>query len=100
MDSPGRPPRGSLRTRSPPASGHPVQLSGWRSLVDEHFHFFRTRDFLPLRTRVRFLAISAMAPGEFIAKWRVSELKESSAAQEHFIDLCHLLGEGRPVSRF
>ena len=32
-----------------------------------------------------------MTPGEFIAKWRAAELKESSAAQEHFIDLCHLL---------
>ena len=27
----------------------------------------------------------AMTPGEFIAKWRASELKERSAAQEHFI---------------
>ena len=26
-----------------------------------------------------------MSPGEFIAKWRASELKERSAAQEHFI---------------
>ena len=38
-----------------------------------------------------------MTPGEFIAKWRVSELKESSAAQEHFIDLCRLLGEQTPA---
>ena len=38
-----------------------------------------------------------MTPGEFIAKWRASELKESSAAQEHFIDLCRLLGEPTPV---
>ena len=38
-----------------------------------------------------------MTPGEFIAKWRVSELKESSAAQEHFIDLCRLLGEPTPA---
>ena len=35
-----------------------------------------------------------MTPGEFIAKWRASELKERSAAQEHFIDLCRLLGDG------
>ena len=34
-----------------------------------------------------------MTAGEFIAKWRSSELKERSAAQEHFIDLCRLLGE-------
>ena len=38
-----------------------------------------------------------MIPGEFIAKWRASELKESSAAQEHFIDLCRLLGEPTPA---
>ena len=38
-----------------------------------------------------------MRPGEFIAKWRASELKERSAAQEHFIDLCRLLGEPTPA---
>ena len=38
-----------------------------------------------------------MTPGEFIAKWRASTLKESSASQEHFIDLCHLLGEPTPT---
>ncbi len=34
-----------------------------------------------------------MTPGEFIAKWRVVELKERSASQSHFNDLCRLLGE-------
>ena len=34
-----------------------------------------------------------MTPGAFIAKWQASDLKESSASQEHFIDLCRLLGE-------
>ena len=38
-----------------------------------------------------------MTPGTFIAKWRASELKERSAAQEHFIDLCRLLGELTPA---
>ena len=38
-----------------------------------------------------------MTPSEFIAKWRASELKESSAAQSHFNDLCHLLGEPAPT---
>ena len=33
----------------------------------------------------------------FIAKWKASELKESSAAQEHFIDLCRLLDEPTPA---
>ena len=38
-----------------------------------------------------------MAPGDFIAKWRASEFKERSAAQEHFIDLCRLLDEPTPA---
>lgn len=33
----------------------------------------------------------------FIAKWRAAELKERSAAQEHFIDLCRLLDEPTPA---
>ena len=40
---------------------------------------------------------NVMTAGEFIAKWRSSELKERSAAQEHFIDLCRLLGEPTPA---
>ncbi len=38
-----------------------------------------------------------MTPHEFIAKWSASELKESSASQEHFIDLCRMLGEPTPA---
>ena len=38
-----------------------------------------------------------MTPGEFIAKWSASELKERSASQSHFIDLCRLLGEPTPT---
>ena len=38
-----------------------------------------------------------MTPSQFITKWRTSELKESSASQEHFIDLCRLLGEPTPA---
>ena len=38
-----------------------------------------------------------MTPGEFIAKWRASALKERSASQEHFIDLCRLLDEPTPA---
>ncbi len=33
----------------------------------------------------------------FIRKWQANELKERSAAQEHFIDLCHVLGEPTPA---
>ena len=45
----------------------------------------------PLDTR------RTVTPNEFIAKWHASELKERSAAQEHFIDLCRLLGEPTPA---
>ena len=41
--------------------------------------------------------VKAMSPHEFISKWRASELKERSASQEHFIDLCRLLDEQTPV---
>lgn len=34
---------------------------------------------------------------QFIRKWGCAELKERSAAQEHFIDLCHVLGEPTPA---
>ncbi len=38
-----------------------------------------------------------MTPDAFIAKWRDSTLKESSGSQEHFIDLCRMLGEPTPA---
>lgn len=34
---------------------------------------------------------------QFIAKWRRTDLKERSAAQEHFLDLCHLVGHPTPA---
>ena len=39
-----------------------------------------------------------MTPAEFIAKWRPVALKERSAAQTHFNDLCRLLGLDDPVA--
>lgn len=39
-----------------------------------------------------------MTPQEFIAKWHAVELKERSASQAHFIDLCRLLGVKDPIS--
>jgi len=38
-----------------------------------------------------------MTPQAFIAKWSGSELKERSASQSHFNDLCALLGEQNPT---
>ena len=39
-----------------------------------------------------------MTPHQFLAKWRAAELKERSASQSHFNDLCALLGVLDPVS--
>ncbi|HEY7781757.1 MAG TPA: DNA methyltransferase, partial [Ktedonobacterales bacterium] len=38
-----------------------------------------------------------MTPQEFAAKWRGVTLKERSSAQEHFIDLCRLMGNPTPA---
>src|SRR5512137_1383022 len=35
---------------------------------------------------------------EFIAKWRKVELKERSAAQEHFLDLCSIFDHPTPAA--
>ncbi|MCZ6707316.1 MAG: adenylate/guanylate cyclase domain-containing protein [Chloroflexi bacterium] len=34
----------------------------------------------------------SLSPSEFAAKWTINSQKESSSSQEHFIDLCHMLG--------
>lgn len=38
-----------------------------------------------------------MTPHEFITKWKAADLKERAACQEHFLDLCRLLGEPTPA---
>ena len=38
-----------------------------------------------------------MTAGQLIAKWEHATLKERSAAQEHFLDLCRLLDEPTPA---
>lgn len=40
---------------------------------------------------------NGMTPQAFIAKWRNVELSERAASQEHFIDLCRLLGQPTPA---
>jgi hypothetical protein len=37
-----------------------------------------------------------LAPGAFAAKWRGVTTTEKAASQEHFIDLCRMLGEPTP----
>ena len=38
----------------------------------------------------------SLSPSEFAAKWLGSTRNERAASQEHFIDLCRLLGEQTP----
>jgi type II restriction/modification system DNA methylase subunit YeeA len=38
-----------------------------------------------------------VTPDQFITKWKATELKERSAAQSHFIDLCRMLDEPAPT---
>jgi hypothetical protein len=43
------------------------------------------------------MARDLMTPEQFIRKWTASTLSEKSAAQQHFLDLCALLGELPPA---
>jgi len=38
-----------------------------------------------------------LTPQKFVARWRQSTLKESAGAQQHFIDLCRLVGHPAPA---
>jgi hypothetical protein len=38
-----------------------------------------------------------MTPQQFIAKWKPAMLSERSAYQQHFLDLCELLGQQKPA---
>ncbi|GAB4254079.1 MULTISPECIES: class I SAM-dependent DNA methyltransferase [Deferrisoma] len=38
-----------------------------------------------------------MTPAEFIAKWRGVTLSERAAAQQHFLDVCDLVGHPKPA---
>jgi hypothetical protein len=38
-----------------------------------------------------------VTPQEFIAKWQRANLTERSACQQHFLDLCDLLGQAKPA---
>jgi type II restriction/modification system DNA methylase subunit YeeA len=38
-----------------------------------------------------------LTPQDFVAKWRRADLSERSAVQQHFLDLCALVGHAPPV---
>lgn len=39
-----------------------------------------------------------MTPQDFIRKWSASNLSEGSGSQQHFLDLCELLGQPKPAA--
>ncbi len=41
--------------------------------------------------------MAALTPQAFVEKWSKSTLSERSASQQHFIDLCHMLGQKTPA---
>jgi type II restriction/modification system DNA methylase subunit YeeA len=41
---------------------------------------------------------STMDAAQFVAKWQKAQLTERSAYQQHFLDLCDLLGHGKPAA--
>ena len=42
------------------------------------------------------MAQPTLTPREFAQKWGDNATKEKAASQEHFIDLCRMLGEPTP----
>jgi hypothetical protein len=43
------------------------------------------------------MTLPSLSPQQFYDKWRNVELKERSGSQEHFIDLCRLVGHPTPA---
>lgn len=39
----------------------------------------------------------SLSPRDFVDKWRKATVKERAGYQEHFIDLCRLVGHPTPV---
>ena len=40
---------------------------------------------------------ASLSPQEFVAKWKPTALREKQSYQEHFIDICRLLGHATPA---
>ena len=59
---------------------------------------FQARPTLPTERRAVLCYARSMTPAEFKRKWAKYSGKETSAYQEHFNDLCALLGQPSPVS--
>ena len=59
----------------------------------------RGRSFMPPLIGVDAIIplMPTLTAREFVDKWRHATLKERSASQEHFLDLCHLIGHATPA---
>ena len=38
-----------------------------------------------------------LTPHDFVSKWKRAEARERQSVQEHFIDLCRLVGDETPM---
>jgi hypothetical protein len=84
---------GIRQLRSPALPKTPLcERSGDCGMVNRPFR--KQRFLIHQRPSVETLPV---AIDQFIAKWKKAELKERAAAQEHFLDLCHLLGHPTPA---
>jgi hypothetical protein len=88
----------SRPTAVPPGKCHPL-------LRKSHAHYLvanaeSRKYFVSLRSRGKMKSLSpggSLNVTQFIAKWSRAELKERSAAQEHFLDLCRVVGHKTPA---
>jgi hypothetical protein len=76
-------------------------VSGISSLIALHPILIPTDSaciLLSTYSTTNLLPASRMLPQQFIAKWQRANLSERSAAQQHFLDLCDLLGQPKPAA--
>jgi len=50
-----------------------------------------------LDTTIPAITIPRVTPQQFVSKWSKADLSERSAYQQHFLDLCDLLGQPKPA---
>ena len=74
------------------AGGMSAMHGTWRKIEVQSLSLRIRIDFKPDRCGGK------MTPQEFIAKWKPVNLSERSAAQQHFLDLCDLLGQLKPAA--
>src|ERR1035441_2744699 len=61
-------------------------------------HVTGARAHKPTTLSRHLTSMSVLSIPEFVARWQRSTLSERSAAQQHFMDLCEILGQPVPAS--